>query len=113
MGNRDQALDHLALANTVRLQRAEDKRLIKAGQLDVVDVLRDAPRHWASAKLVDLLVQVPFVGMVKARRWCRTLALNPHRQIGQLTERERTVMAQMVATWSAQQRCFNAEPILV
>lgn len=113
MGNRFQALEHLGLANTVRLQRAEDKRAIKAGQLDAADVLRDAPDHWASAELVDVLVQIPFVGMVKAKRWCRTLALNPHRQVGHMTERERVVMAQLITTWAATQRRFDAEPILV
>jgi hypothetical protein len=88
-----QTMEALLRANEVRLTRAEDKRMIKAGRLNPATILRCPPPHWQRAKLVDLLVSMPKVGRVKAGKWCRHEHLSMERHLGELTQRQRGLLA--------------------
>jgi hypothetical protein len=64
-----QAMQALAKANEVRVQRAADKRKIRLKQLDPLTILEQPPRHWHNAKVIELLLAMPYVGRRRAGNW--------------------------------------------
>lgn len=92
-------LGNLAKANAIRLERAQDKRRIGDGELSAAMVLRTVPVQWEKAEVVDLLIAMPHVGRVKAKKWCQMATVNPHRTIGEMTHRERATLARTIDTW--------------
>jgi hypothetical protein len=83
-------------ANRVRVRRAEDKHRIKRSQLSPASIPRDPPRHWYSAKVVDLLIAMDRVGRVKAGRWCTLHGVGIAVTIRGLTLHQRTQLAKHV-----------------
>jgi hypothetical protein len=96
-----QALANLAKANEVRFARAADKKAIKRGELDPTKILLDVPAHWSKTAIIDLFVVMPRVGRVRAMRWCKLETVNPAIHIGDLTLRQRTMLARHLDVWSA------------
>lgn len=104
-----QAMEALALANRVRIDRAFDKRAIKRGELDPVLILKDPPEHWQKAKLVDLLMAMPRVGQQRARRWCVLENVSPTRLLMVLTERQRTMLSVHIDVWARKRDALRVE----
>lgn len=94
-----QALEALTLANASRTARAKDKKLIARGDLAVSTVLVDPPRHWWSARVIDLLIVLPSIGRTKADHWLRMTQVNPQMPLERLTVRQRTTLARHVDVW--------------
>lgn len=88
-----QHMQALARANRVRLARAELKRSIGRGELDVAEVVQDAPWETESMTLAELLTSQRRWGRTRARKLLQALALSENKRIGSLTPRQRTLLA--------------------
>jgi hypothetical protein len=96
----------LAHANRVRLARAALKRSIKAGEADVADVVQACPWEIETMTVGELLQSQRRWGRQRARKFLSSLALNENRELGRLTVRQRTVLAEEL-TAKIQGRRFN------
>ncbi len=88
-----QHMQALARANRVRLARAELKRSIGRGEIDVSEVIRDTPWETESMTLAELLTSQRRWGRTRARKLLQALALSENKRIGTLTPRQRALLA--------------------
>lgn len=95
-----QHMQALARANRVRLARAELKRSIGRGDLEVAEVIEDAPWETESMTLAELLTSQRRWGRTRARKLLQTLALNENKRIGTLTPRQRVLLASALSAKS-------------
>lgn len=94
-----QRMEALQRANRVRTIRSVLKRDLKAGRLDWRDVLvGDETGHVhadvASMKVLDLVLSIPKVGRVKARKALDVHRISPHKTLAGLSGRQRAELAQ-------------------
>jgi hypothetical protein len=83
----------LARANRVRLARAELKRSIGRGDLQIAAVIQDSPWETESMTLAELLTSQRRWGRTRARKLLQTLALSENKRLGSLTPRQRAMLA--------------------
>ena len=83
----------LAHANRVRLARAALKREVAAGDIDAASVVRTCPWEVETMTVGELLRSQRRWGRTRARTFLFSLALNENRQLGQLTDRQRNMLA--------------------
>jgi hypothetical protein len=83
----------LARANRVRLARAELKRSIARGDIEVADVIRECPWETESMTLAELLTSQRRWGRTRARKFLLGLSLSENKRIGTLTERQRALLS--------------------
>ncbi len=88
-----QHMQALARANRVRLARAELKRSIGRGEIDIADVIRDCPWETESMTLTELLTSQRRWGRTRARKLLQGLALSENKRLGTLTPRQRALLA--------------------
>lgn len=88
-----QHMQALARANRVRLARAELKRSIGRGEVDVADVIRDCPWETESMTLTELLTSQRRWGRTRARKLLQSLGLSENKRLGTLTPRQRALLA--------------------
>jgi hypothetical protein len=88
-----QHMQALAHANRVRLARASLKRSVLRGQLAAVDVIRSCPSEVETMTVGELLRSQRRWGRTRARKFLSSLALNENRELGRLTDRQRSVLA--------------------
>jgi hypothetical protein len=79
----------LQRANEIRTARAQLKRDLKAGKVQVEQLLLDPPEYLLSAKTIDMLLAVPKFGRVKANKILNNCRISPSKTIGGLSERQR------------------------
>lgn len=91
----------LERANRVRLARAELKRAIARGDMDAAEVVRNCPWETESMTIAELLTSQRRWGRTRARKFLVPLSLNENKQLGTLTERQRRMLAQELATRSS------------
>lgn len=91
-----QHMDALRRANEVRLARADLKRRLKRGKLDAADLLLDPPDYIDAMRIADLLAAQPRWGTIRVRRFCQRVPVSETRPIGDLTYRQRRVIAEAV-----------------
>jgi hypothetical protein len=84
-----QRLDALRIANDIRTRRAREKKDIKAGRLDMLDILSDPPEHWQSAKAFDLLMAQERYGRHKSARALTMCGCSHSKTIAGLTDGQR------------------------
>ena len=89
-----QRMRALLRGNEIRTKRAQDKARVAHGQLSAAEILRHLPQHWKSAKLVDLLLLVPKVGQVKARRMAEAQGVTLRHHLDQITLAQRRRIAE-------------------
>jgi hypothetical protein len=99
------ALEH---ANRVRLARAELKRRIASGHVRVPDVVLEGPWEAQSMELSELLMSQKRWGRERCRRLLLALGIPENKQVGTLTERQRVVLAAMLAAAPADRRAQAA-----
>ncbi len=87
-----QHMQALARANRVRLARAELKRSIGRGEVDVAEVIEDVPWETESMTLAELLTSQRRWGRTRARKLLQTLALSENKRVGTLTPRQRALL---------------------
>jgi hypothetical protein len=90
-------MEALQKANEIRSQRAQLKKELKAGDLDIVDVLASPPDFLLTAKVVDLLLVVPKFGRVKATRVLTRCRISQAKTVGGLSDRQRAELIETLA----------------
>jgi hypothetical protein len=88
-----QHMQALARANRVRLARAELKRSIGRGEIEVAKVIEDCPWETESMTLSELLTSQRRWGRTRARKLLQALALGENKRLGTLTPRQRAMLA--------------------
>lgn len=84
-----QRMDALKSANEIRTQRAQLKRDLKAGRVQIHGFILDPPEWLATAKIFDLLLAVPKYGRTKVNRILTQCRISPSKTVGGLSERQR------------------------
>ena len=87
--SREQRLRALEQANEVRTARAELKRELASGTIELVQILVDPPPCMRTARVRDLLLVLPKIGSVKAARILAHCGIAHSKTLGGLTERQR------------------------
>jgi len=90
----DQRMAALKFANEVRCARAQTKRDLKAGRLDLVGLLVE-PVRWEleTAKVLELLLATPKIGRTKALKALNACRISPAKTVGGMTARQRAELA--------------------
>lgn len=94
----EQHLRALERANRVRLARAELKRQVAGEEISASQVILDCPWEAASMSISDLLMCQRRWGRARCRRLLVSLGVPENKQIGTLTERQRSALATVLAT---------------
>lgn len=88
MDSDTQRLGALKEANRIRSSRAQLKRELYHGDVQVTDLIRDPPEYIHTMKVLQLILATPHIGVVKAKR-----ILGPHisihKTVGDLTLHQR------------------------
>jgi hypothetical protein len=83
----------LARANEIRMARAELKRHIAEGDMDAADVILEPPFAARSWSVGELLMAQRGWGATRCRRFLARSHINERRTVGELTERQRHLLA--------------------
>jgi hypothetical protein len=93
MMQRQQRLDALDQANAIRRARADLKRRIQAGQLSAAEVILDPPAEAVRWPVERLLACQRGWGSTTARKFLTENQIVESKPIGELTERQRHLLA--------------------
>ncbi|MGH2857684.1 MAG: integration host factor, actinobacterial type [Solirubrobacteraceae bacterium] len=88
-----QRLAALERANQVRLARAALKRSIAIGQVSAAEVIRDCPEAAHRWPIGELLMSQRRWGSTRCRKFLSTNQIGETKPIGQLTPRQRQLLA--------------------
>ena len=88
-----QRMDALRRANRVRLARAELKRNVACGSVRAADVILTPPWEATSMPVDELLTSQRRWGTERARRFLASMQIPENKQIGTMTERQRTTLS--------------------
>ena len=86
----------LAKANEVRRGRAQLKRELAAGRVEIERVISDPPACAQTAILRDLLLAVPRVGPTRADRALARSQITATKTVAGLSERQRAALIQLL-----------------
>jgi hypothetical protein len=89
-GSREQRLRALRLANEIRSARAELKRELASGKIELAQIVARPPECVRTARVRDVLLALPKVGAVKAGRILADCGIAHSKTLGGLTDRQRT-----------------------
>ena len=87
--SREQRLRALEQANEVRTARARLKKQLASGEIELVQILADPPACVRTARMRDLLLEVPKIGSVRAGRILAQCGIAHSKTLGGLTDRQR------------------------
>jgi hypothetical protein len=87
----------LARANQVRLARAELKRSVAFGRVEVAEVILYCPWEAQSMAVADLLVSQRRWGQTRCRKLLAELPMSEKKTVGSMTDRQRNVLAAMLS----------------
>jgi hypothetical protein len=104
-----QRMRALERANEVRLARARLKRQIGGGQVSASFVLLELPWEAANWSVGELLMSQRRWGTTRVRKLLVGLHISEKRPIGELTERQRRVLAAEIIAHEARVRRFAEE----
>jgi hypothetical protein len=93
----EQHLRALERANQVRLARAELKRQIAAEEISASQVILDCPWQASSMSISDLLMCQRRWGRARCRRLLVSLGVPENKQIGTLTQRQRSALSAVLS----------------
>jgi hypothetical protein len=85
----DQRMDALRRANEIRVKRAQLKKDLKSGTVQIEAVLKEPPEYVETAKVFDMLMAVPKFGRVKAARFLNQCRISQSKTVGGLSDRQR------------------------
>jgi hypothetical protein len=97
----------LERANKVRLARAELKRRVAIGKVDVATVILDCPWETHSMAVADLLMSQRRWGQTRCRKFLAQIPMSEKKTVGSMTDRQRRTLAVMLNSvqrgraWSA------------
>src|SRR6059058_2875244 len=101
----------LARANQIRLARAELKRGVAAGKIDVAEVIVHCPWEAHSMAVAELLMSQRRWGQTRCRKFLAQVPMSEKKTIGSMTERQRRTLAEMLAA-PGRARGLAASPYL-
>jgi hypothetical protein len=90
----------LARANEIRVARAELKRQIAEGETDPAEVILDPPLAAQRWSVGELLVSQRGWGATRCRRFLARSHISERKPIGELTDRQRQVLADQLSALS-------------
>jgi hypothetical protein len=93
----EQRLRALAKANEVRVARAQLKRELAAGRVELARLVAEPPACVQTAKLRELLLAVPRIGPVGADRVLARCRIAHAKTIAGLSERQRAELVELLA----------------
>ena len=85
----DQRMEALKRANDIRVKRAQLKKDLKNGKVQIDEILDDPPEYVSTAKVFDMLMAVPKFGRVKAARFLNQCRISQSKTVGGLSDRQR------------------------
>jgi hypothetical protein len=88
--SREQRLRALRLANEIRSARAQLKKDLASGTIELAQILAQPPEYVRTARVRDFLLALPKIGSVKAGRILADCGIAHSKTLGGLTERQRT-----------------------
>ena len=88
----------LERANKVRLARAELKRGVAVGEIDVAEVILDCRWEAQSMAVGDLLMSQRRWGQTRCRKFLAQIPMSEKKTIGSMTERQRHTLATMLGS---------------
>ncbi len=91
----DQRMEALKRANDIRVRRAQLKKDLKEGRVQIDELLLDPPDWVSTAKVFDMLMAVPKLGRVKAARLLNQCRISQSKTVGGLSERQRTELVNL------------------
>src|SRR5256885_864005 len=91
----DQRMEALKRANDIRVRRAQLKKDLKTGSVNIDDILRNPPEYVSTAKVFDILMAVPKFGRVKAARFLNQCRISQSKTVGGLSERQRAELIRL------------------
>jgi hypothetical protein len=94
---RPQHMRALERANKVRLARAELKRRVAIGEIEVGGVILHCPWEADSMAVADLLMSQRRWGQTRCRKFLSQIPMSEKKTVGSMTDRQRRVLAAMVA----------------
>ena len=92
----DQRMRALEAANEIRTRRAQLKRDLKAGRVQIEGLLLDPPEYLETAKVFDMMLAVPKYGRVKVNRILNQCRVSPSKTIGGLSARQRNELVTLL-----------------
>jgi hypothetical protein len=99
----------LERANQVRLARAELKRRIATGHVDVAGVILECPWEADSMAVGDLLVSQRRWGQTRCRKFLSQIPMSEKKTVGSMTERQRRSLAALLIS-AERGRAWGATP---
>jgi hypothetical protein len=99
----------LERANQVRLARAELKRRVATGEVDVAEVILECPWEADSMAVADLLMSQRRWGQTRCRKFLAQLPMSEKKTVGSMTERQRNTLAAMLSS-AERGRAWSAPP---
>src|SRR5271166_457024 len=99
----------LERANQVRLARAELKRRVSVGEIEVAEVILDCPWEAQSMAVADLLMSQRRWGQTRCRKFLSQIPMSEKKTIGSMTERQRRTLAALLAP-ADRDRAWGATP---
>jgi hypothetical protein len=106
---RPQNMRALARANEVRLARAELKRRVAFGKVDVAEVIVHCPWEAHSMAVADLLISQHRWGQTRCRKLLAQLPMSENKTVGSMTDRQRHALATMLTSGDPD-RAWSATP---
>jgi hypothetical protein len=91
-----QRLAALEKANRVRTIRAQLKKDLKAGRVNVIDILEQPTDDVDTMKVFDLLFAVPKFGRVKVNKLLVQCRISPSKTVGGMSQRQRTEIVDLL-----------------
>ena len=89
-------MEALQRANEIRTKRAALKRDLKAGRASIHALLLDPPDYVETAKVFDMLLEVPKYDRVKVNKVLQLCRISPSKTIGGLSQRQRAELVSML-----------------
>jgi hypothetical protein len=106
---RPQYMRALERANEVRLARAELKRRVAFGEINVAEVILHCPCEAHSMAVAELLMSQRRWGQTRCRNTLAQLLMSDKKTVGSLTDRQRRALAAML-TSAERGRAWSATP---
>jgi hypothetical protein len=88
----------LQRANAVRLARAQLKRGVALGEIDVAEVILYCPWEVDSMAVAELLMSQRRWGQTRCRKFLAQLPMSEQKTVGSMTDRQRRVLAAMLGS---------------
>ena len=101
----------LERANKVRLARAELKRRVAVGEIEVAEVILECPWEAESMAVADLLMSQRRWGQTRCRKFLSQIPMSEKKTIGSMTDRQRHTLAAMLSS-AERGRAWSATPFL-